>query len=143
MHGYAAFSGVTVKATWSTGGGGGGGNVLQNGVPVTGLSGAKNAKLYYTVVVPAGAYNLAITTSGGSGDEDLYVKFGATPTTSSYDCRPYVSGNNETCSAAVAVDRHVLHHAEWLQRLLGRDAQGKLELIARGQARQRIGVNRR
>ena len=40
--------------------------MLQNGVPVTGLSGAKNAKLYYTVVMPAGASNLAITTSGGS-----------------------------------------------------------------------------
>jgi pseudolysin/vibriolysin len=101
VHGYAAFSNVTVKATWSTGGGGGGGgNVLQNGVPVTGLSGAKNAKLYYTVQIPAGATNLAITTSGGTGDEDLYVKFGATPTTSSYDCRPYVTGNSESCTVA-------------------------------------------
>jgi xanthomonalisin len=99
LHGYSAFSGVTIKATWSTGGGGGS-NVLQNGVPVTGLSGAKNAKLYYTVQIPAGASNLAITTSGGTGDEDLYVKFGATPTTSSYDCRPYVTGNSESCTVA-------------------------------------------
>lgn len=99
LNGYAAFSGVTIKATWSTGGGGGS-NVLQNGVPVTGLSGAKNAKLYYTVQIPAGATNLAITTSGGTGDEDLYVKFGATPTTSSYDCRPYVTGNSESCTVA-------------------------------------------
>ena len=102
LHGYAAFSNVTVKATWSTGGGGGGGgsNVLQNGVPVTGLSGSKNTKLYYTVQIPAGAKNLAITTSGGSGDEDLYVKFGSTPTTSSYDCRPYIAGNSESCTVA-------------------------------------------
>jgi pseudolysin/vibriolysin len=99
LRGYSSFSGVTIKASWSTGGGGGG-NVLQNGVPVTGLSGAKNAKLYYTVVVPSGATNLAITTSGGSGDEDLYVKLGSTPTTSSYDCRPYISGNNESCTAS-------------------------------------------
>jgi len=41
-----------------------------------------------------------IATSGGTGDEDLYVKFGAAPTTSSYDCRPYVSGNAETCTFA-------------------------------------------
>ncbi len=100
LHGYAAFSGVTVKATWSTGGGGGGSNVLQNGVPVSNLSGAKGAKLYYTVQIPAGATNLAITTAGGTGDEDLYVKFGATPTTSTYDCRPYVTGNNESCTVA-------------------------------------------
>jgi pseudolysin/vibriolysin len=100
LHGYSAFSGVTVKATWSTSSGGGGSNVLQNGVPVSNLSGAKGAKLYYTVQIPAGAKNLAITTSGGSGDEDLYVKFGATPTTSSYDCRPYVTGNSESCTVA-------------------------------------------
>ena len=100
LHGYSAFSGVSIKASWSTGSSGGGSNSLQNGVPVTGLSGAKNSKLYYTVAVPAGASNLSITTSGGSGDEDLYVKFGSQPTTSSYDCRPYVTGNNETCSSA-------------------------------------------
>jgi serine protease len=100
LNAYAAFSGVTIKATWSTSSGGGGSNVLQNGVAVTGLSGAQNTKLYYTVQIPAGATNLAITTSGGTGDEDLYVKFGATPTTSSYDCRPYVTGNNESCTVA-------------------------------------------
>jgi len=99
LNGYSAFSGVTVEATWSTSSGGGS-NELQNGVPVSGLSGAKNAKLYYTVAVPSGAKNLAITTSGGSGDEDLYVKLGSTPTTSSYDCRPYVTGNNESCTSS-------------------------------------------
>lgn len=96
VHGYAAYSGVTVKASYSTGGGGNTGG-LQNGVPVTGLSGAKSAKLYYTVTVPAGS-SLSITTSGGTGDEDLYVKKGSNPTTSSYDCRPYVAGNSETCN---------------------------------------------
>jgi hypothetical protein len=34
---------------------------------------------------------------GGTGDADLYVKKGSAPTTSSYDCRPYTSGNTETC----------------------------------------------
>ncbi|MCD8531689.1 MAG: PPC domain-containing protein [Saccharospirillaceae bacterium] len=41
---------------------------------------------------------LSITTNGGSGDADLYVRAGAKPSTSAYDCRPYVDGNNETCS---------------------------------------------
>jgi hypothetical protein len=77
-----------------------GGNVLSNGVPVTGLSAAKNAQLAYTMVVPAGASNLVFTISGGTGDADMYVKFGSAPTTSSYDCRPYVSGNSETCTIA-------------------------------------------
>ena len=33
---------------------------------------------------------------GGTGDGDLYVRFGSQPTTSAYDCRPYASGNAET-----------------------------------------------
>jgi len=99
LNGYAAFSGVSVKATWSTGGGGGG-NVLQNGVPVTGLTATKNNAVYYTMVVPSGASNLNIKIAGGTGDADLYVKLGSQPTTSSYDCRPYVSGNNESCTAS-------------------------------------------
>jgi hypothetical protein len=35
--------------------------------------------------------------SGGTGDADLYVRFGAAPTTSQWNCRPYSSGNNESC----------------------------------------------
>ena len=85
-----------------TGGGGGGGNVLQNGVAVTGLTATTGNQLAYTMVVPAGATNLKFVTSGGSGDGDLYVKFGSAPTTSSYDCRSWVSGNSETCSITTA-----------------------------------------
>ena len=98
LNGYTAFSGVSVKATWSTGSGGG--NVLQNGVPVSGLSATTGNALYYTMVVPAGASNLKLAIAGGTGDADLYVKLGSTPTTSSYDCRPYVTGNNESCTTA-------------------------------------------
>ena len=35
--------------------------------------------------------------AGGTGDADLYVRYGAAPTTATYDCRPYLGGNNETC----------------------------------------------
>ena len=51
-----------------------------------------------TSAVPAGASNLSFTTSGGSGDMDLYVKSGSTPTDTVYDCRPYRTGNAETCT---------------------------------------------
>ncbi len=87
---------VTVSA------GGGGGNVLTNGVAVTGLSGAASGELTYTLAVPAGATGLKFEMSGGTGDADLYVKFGSAPTTSSYDCRPYLGGNVETCNIATA-----------------------------------------
>ncbi|MNK42712.1 Neutral protease precursor [compost metagenome] len=72
--------------------------VLQNGVAVTNLTAAKGGKLNYTVEVPTGKSQLVIASSGGSGDADLYVKFGSEPTSSSYDCRPYKSGNAETCT---------------------------------------------
>lgn len=60
-------------------------------------SGVSGSTQYYSVTVPAGAKNLKIQISGGSGDADLYVKLGQTPTLASYDCRPYQIGNNEIC----------------------------------------------
>ena len=78
------------------------GNQLSNGVPVTGLSGASASEVFYTLVVPAGASGLSFAISGGSGDADLYVRFNAAPTTATYDCRPYLNGNNETCNIATA-----------------------------------------
>jgi serine protease len=77
-------------------------NVLQNGVAKTGLSGSTGTKLNYTMVVPAGASNLKFVMSGGTGDADLYVRFGAAPTTSNYDCRSWASGNSETCNITTA-----------------------------------------
>ncbi len=96
---------VDAYAAVQAAGGGGPGpgpgpGVLTNGVPVTGLAGAANAELRYTLAVPAGASNLVIQMSGGTGDADLYVQFGSAPTTNSYICRPYLNGNNETCTIA-------------------------------------------
>ncbi|MGX5202424.1 M4 family metallopeptidase [Aliikangiella sp. IMCC44632] len=75
-----------------------GGNELVNGVPVSGLGKSQGQDIVYTLDVPAGATNISFSISGGTGDADLYVKFGSTPTDSSYDCRPYRNGNNETCT---------------------------------------------
>jgi len=44
-----------------------------------------------------GATAMKFVTSGGTGDADIYVRFGAPPTASAYDCRPYSGTNNETC----------------------------------------------
>jgi PKD repeat protein len=92
----------TKTSSVSVTGGGGGGTVLSNGVAVTGLTATTGNKLNYTMVVPAGATGLKFVTSGGSGDGDLYVKFGSAPTTSSYDCRSWATGNAETCNIATA-----------------------------------------
>ncbi|PZU28971.1 MAG: peptidase S8 [Stenotrophomonas sp.] len=98
---------LNAKAVVDAANGGGnpnpGGTVLNNGVPITGLSGAASSTQYFTVQVPAGASNLVIASSGGSGDADLYVRAGSQPTTSTYDCRPYKTGNAESCSFATPV----------------------------------------
>ncbi len=98
LRAYSTFSGVTLRGSYSTGSGG---NVLQNGVPVTGLSATTGNSLNYTMNVPSGARNLVFHTSGGTGDADLYVRFGSPPTTSTYTCRSWAYGNNETCTISV------------------------------------------
>ena len=92
----AAFTSVGVSC--NGGGGGSTGGPLTKGVPVTNQSATTGNSVNYTLVVPAGSSNLTFTTSGGSGDADMYVKFGSAPTDTSYDCRPYKSGNAETCT---------------------------------------------
>jgi len=97
----AAFSVVGVTCPTSGGGDGGStGGTLTKGVTVTGLSASTGGEVVYTLQVPAGSTNLTFTASGGSGDADMYVKFGSKPTDSSYDCRPYKSGNAESCTYA-------------------------------------------
>lgn len=80
------------------GGGTGGPTQLTSGVPVTGLSGAAGSQQFFTINVPAGSSALNVVMSGGSGDADLYVRFGSAPTTGTYDCRPFLGGNSESCS---------------------------------------------
>ena len=85
------------------GGSGGGDNGTDPGVePVSGqltnLSGTRRNWDRYTWTIPEGVTRMTIQTSGGSGDADLYVKFGSQPETSDFDCRPYQNGNNEVCT---------------------------------------------
>jgi hypothetical protein len=91
LSGPAASSSVNISAPPT-------GNVLQNGVPVTGISGAHTSQQLWTMSVPSGASNLLFQISGGTGDADLYVRFGSAPTTTTYDCRPYLGDSNEACS---------------------------------------------
>lgn len=64
----------------------------------TNLAGSKDQELAFSLTVPAGATDLTFAIFGGSGDADLYTGFGQPPTIGSYDCRPYLNGNNESCA---------------------------------------------
>ncbi|MBU1393796.1 MAG: S8 family peptidase [Gammaproteobacteria bacterium] len=102
VQGYNNYANAQLTASYNLNGGGNctDANCLTNGVPVTNLSGATATEALYKIVVPANS-QLNIATSGGTGDVDLYVKAGTVPTTTSYDCRPYKNGNNESCSITV------------------------------------------
>ncbi len=76
--------------------------VLENGVAKTGLEATKDNDVVYTMEVPAGATDINFSMSGGTGDADMYVKFGSTPTDSDFDCRPYKGGNSEACTGTQA-----------------------------------------
>jgi len=81
-------------------GGGGGGGALTRGTPLANQSAATGSALAYTMSVPAGATNLSFTTSGGTGDADLFVRFGSAPTDTVYDCKSDGPSNAETCTIA-------------------------------------------
>jgi Bacterial pre-peptidase C-terminal domain len=65
---------------------------------VSNVSGAKGTTVRNTYAVTSGTQSITVVMSGGTGDADLYVRFGSATTTVAYDCRPYKDGNDETCT---------------------------------------------
>ncbi len=100
IYGYSSASGMSLVGSYTTGSGGGG-NVLTSGVESAQYSGSSSSWTCFTLSVPSGKTSLVFNQTGktgNSGDADLYVKFGSQPTTTSYNCRPYLSGNTESCT---------------------------------------------
>ena len=103
---YGATAAATVTAAWDAVGAPGGTpppsgvTTLTNGQTVSSLSGAAGSWAHYKIAVPAGQTSLVIKISGGTGDCDLYVKRGSQTSSTNYDQRPYLSGNNETVTIA-------------------------------------------
>jgi vibriolysin len=98
---YGAAAAASVTAAWDAVGAPGGSTggtttTLSNGVAVTGIGASTGSWKHYKISVPSGQSSLAIVMSGGSGDGDLYVKLGSQPTSTSYNYRPYLTGNNES-----------------------------------------------
>jgi len=46
----------------------------------------------------SGGTDLTVSVSGGTGDVDLSLRYGALPGEFTYDCRPLRQGNEETCT---------------------------------------------
>ena len=79
------------------GDGGDNGTALTSGAPIGSRSGAEGSTTLYRITVPSGASLLTVTTTGGTGDVDLYVRQGQAPTGSSYDCESAGGDNEEIC----------------------------------------------
>lgn len=85
------------------------GSKLENNVAVNQLAGAKSSELEFSFEVPANAQSVLVQVSGGTGDVDMYVKKGSKVTSSNYDCRPYKSGNEESCSLASSASNSTVY----------------------------------
>ncbi len=73
--------------------------VLSTGVPVASLSGSQGSLRYFSFAVPTGATQAKFVITG-TGDADVYVRYGSLPTTSSWDYRPYRADSNETVTVS-------------------------------------------
>jgi vibriolysin len=65
---------------------------------VNNVSGGKSSNTNFSYVTPSGATAMRFELTGGTGDADLYVKFGSAPTTSTYDCRSAGATTEEACT---------------------------------------------
>ena len=69
---------------------------LTPGVAVS-VSGGEDSERTFRIVVPAGTPGINVTLTGGSGDADLYLRFGQRPTPDVYDCGSESFGGDEIC----------------------------------------------
>ncbi|NTX40277.1 pre-peptidase C-terminal domain-containing protein [Myxococcus sp. CA033] len=96
----SAFSGLSLTGTYSPLGTGTGVAKVLADNQVVKVAGAVGDWLLYTMEVPAQQSSLEVTTSGGTGDVDLYLRHGSAPTLATYDCRSRVVGTTEGCSVS-------------------------------------------
>ena len=97
VRGYTAAT-YNLSVTYVKGSGTGGGTVTTQN-----FSGsvAQGQNIHYPAFSVVAGTTFTAVMSGGTGDADLYVRFGAAPTTTTYNCRPYKTGNEETCALTV------------------------------------------
>ncbi len=92
LHGYTAYSGVTLEATFSP-------ELviepIQPGVPVEGLEGEALDARYFSFRIPEGSDSLTVSLSGGSGDADLFIMRGEFPLLRGHHHNSETPGNEE------------------------------------------------
>ncbi|MCP3100874.1 M4 family metallopeptidase [Myxococcus sp. K15C18031901] len=103
VNGYTAYSGLSVKGTYT--------GSVPGGTPTTETASGdvarnENDRFGPYSVVPGTTFTVTMT---GTRNPNLYVRFGAQPTVNNYDCRPNASGAAETCSLTVPAGQTAAH----------------------------------
>ncbi len=70
--------------------------MLENKTPAKGISGLQGSIREYIFEAPLETEKLTITTSGGTGDCDIYVRYGGSAAETEWDYSSQLSGNQET-----------------------------------------------
>ena len=116
LYGASAAEVTAVTACWDAVGAPGGTvpvTTLTNDVGLGSQGASTGNYLHYKIAVPSGQTSLVVTTTGGTGDADLYVKRGAQASSSTYDGKSEGSTSAETVTISnpVAGDFYVALYA--------------------------------
>jgi hypothetical protein len=84
------------------------GGLLTDGVAAAGHMDAADGSDMYWIDVGANAESMRVVLAQSSGDFDTYGRFGAQPTTSTYDWRGYTSGGEDNTVTSPGNGRHYI-----------------------------------
>ncbi|MCX5970494.1 MAG: PPC domain-containing protein, partial [Coprothermobacterota bacterium] len=101
-------------------------DLLRSGVPISGLAGAGGSQRCYQFVVPASLLasldpkvSLTLATSGGSGDCDLFLRYGVPATPTSWDYCSTGPGTGQQISITPSSSPIPLQAGSWRLLVLG------------------------
>lgn len=72
---------------------------LTSDIAITALAGGAGSLRMYAITVPAGAAHLDVELANGTGDADLFIRHGALPSYTLYDCASFSATSAERCGA--------------------------------------------
>ncbi|MCP3102345.1 PPC domain-containing protein [Myxococcus sp. K15C18031901] len=96
----STFSGLSLTGSYTPNGTGSGTTKVLADNQATKVSGALGEWVLYTMEVPSLQSALNVTTSGGTGEVDLYLRQGSAPTLTTFDCRSRNTGTTDGCSVS-------------------------------------------
>jgi sulfatase modifying factor 1 len=97
---------------------------LSNEETLSGLTGNEGSKSYFSFYVPWYATSLLFQTSNGTGDVDLFVRYGDLPTFSEWNYAPRQEGNEELVNATPTP-------GEWFAMLYGFSLYSGVDFLVR------------